>query len=62
MTVKTEPNLKDFITTGEAAEMYGVTQHEVQKAIKKELLQAQKVGYFYLLWKPSLPKRFPTAA
>ena len=60
MTVKTEPDLKDFMTTGEAAEMYSVTQHDVQKAIKKGLLTAQKVGYFYLIWKPGMPTRFPS--
>ncbi len=60
MTTRTEPDLEQFMTTGEAAEMYGVSQHDVQKAIKKGLITAQKVGYFYLIWKPSMPARFPT--
>lgn len=60
MTAKTkEPDLSDFLTTREVAELYGVAQIDVQRAIKKELLPAQKVGYFYLLWKPSLPSSFP---
>lgn len=58
---KAEPDLSDFVTTGEVAEMYGVTQVEVQKAIKAGLLQAQRVGYFYLLFAPKLPKSFPSS-
>lgn len=58
-TTKVEPDLSDFLTTGEVAEMYGVTQHEVQRAIKKGLIKAQKVGYFYLIWRPNLPEAFP---
>lgn len=61
MTTKTEPDLSDFMTTGEVAEKYGVTQVEVQKAIKRGQLEAQKVGYFYLLFGPKLPKTFPTS-
>ena len=62
MVVKTvEPDLESFMTTGEAADMYGVSQHDVQKAIKKGFLKAQKVGYFYLMWKPGMPPRFPTS-
>ncbi len=61
MTTRTEPNLEDFMTTGESAEMYGVSQHDVQKAIKKGFLKAQKVGYFYLIWKPGMPARCPTS-
>lgn len=61
MTQRTAPDLSDFKTTGEVAEMYGVTQIEVQKAIKRGQLDAQKVGYFYLLWGPGLPTHFPTA-
>lgn len=57
--MRTAPNLSDFKTTGEVAEMYGVTQIEVQKAIKRGQLDAQKVGYFYLLWGPGLPELFP---
>ena len=60
-TKTVEPDLEAFMTTGEAAEMYGVSQHDVQKAIKKGYLKAQKVGYFYLLWKPGLPTRWPTS-
>lgn len=61
MTTRTkEPDLSDFLTTGEVAKMYGVRQTEVQKAIKAGRLNAQKVGYFYLIWKQSLPKHFPS--
>jgi hypothetical protein len=55
-----EPDLSEFMTTGEVAELYGVNQVDVQKAIKRGLLNAQKVGYFYVLWKHSLPKVFPS--
>ena len=62
MTTRTkEPDLSDFMTTGEVADKYGVTQVEVQKAIKRGHLNAQKVGYFYLLYAPNLPKTFPTS-
>jgi excisionase family DNA binding protein len=55
-----EPSLEHFVTTREVAEMYGVTQVEVQRAIKRGHLRAQKVGgYFYLIWEPSLPELFP---
>ena len=56
---KTEPDLADFLTTGEVADRYGITQHEVQRAIHKGLIQAQRVGYFYLIWGPALPTAFP---
>jgi len=49
------------MTTGEVAEKYGVTQHEVQRAIHKGLIQAQKVGYFYLIWAPGLSATFPSS-
>lgn len=55
-----EPDLSGFMTTKEVAEMYGVKQTDVQKAIKYERLKAQKVGYFYVLWKHSLPASFPS--
>lgn len=58
-TTKTEPDLSDFMTTGEVAEMYGVTQIDVQKAIKRGDLEAQKIGYFYVLYGPKLPEIFP---
>lgn len=56
-----EPDLSDFMTTGEVADKYGVTQVEVQKAIKRGQLKAQKVGYFYVLWKHNLPGSFPSS-
>lgn len=62
MTTQTkEPDLANFLTTKEVAELYGVEQVDVQKAIKRGRLNAQKVGYFYVLWKPSLPINFPSA-
>lgn len=57
---KKEPDLSDFKTTGEVAEMYGVSQHEVQRAIRKGLINHQKVGYFYLIWGPGLPNSWPS--
>lgn len=60
MTTKTEPDLSGFMTTGEVAEKYGVSQHEVQRAIHKGAIKAQKVGYFYLIWAPNLPETFPS--
>ena len=55
-----EPSLENFVTTRQVAEMYGVTQVEVQRAIKRGHIKAQKVGqYFYLIWEPSLPELFP---
>jgi len=60
MTTTKEPDLSDFMTTKEVAELYGVTQVEVQKAVKKGLLQAQKIGYFYVLFGPKLPIKFPS--
>lgn len=53
------PDLSEFMTTGQVAEFYGVSQTDVQKAIKRGLLKAQKVGYFYLIWGPALPQTFP---
>jgi excisionase family DNA binding protein len=58
---KTEPDLSDFLTTKEVSELYGVSQVEVQKAIKKGNLQAQKIGYFYVLWRHNLPGNFPSS-
>lgn len=55
-----EPDLGLFMTTGEVAERFGVSQHDVQRAIKRDLIKAQKVGYFYLLWEPGLPDTWPT--
>lgn len=55
-----EPDLADFMTTKEVSELYGVTQVEVQKAIKAGKLEAQKLGYFYVLWKHKLPANFPS--
>ena len=62
MPTKTEPDLKEFLTTREVAELYGIKQVEVQKAIKRELIRAQKVVYFYVIWEPSLPEFWPTSA
>ena len=61
MTTRTMPSLDDWLTTGEVAELYpGITMHDVQRAIKKGLIQAQQMGgYFYLVWKPSLPDIWP---
>lgn len=61
MTTQTaeEPDLGDFMTTGEVAEKFGVTQVDVQRAIKAELIDAQRVGYFYLIWGPGLPSTWP---
>lgn len=54
-----EPDLEQFATTGQIAEKYGVTQQEVQKAIKRGVINAQRVGYFYLIWMPGLPSAWP---
>lgn len=62
MSVKTkEPSLDDFLTTKEVAELYGVQQKDVQNAIKAGRLQAQRIGYFYVLWKHGLPEYFPSS-
>lgn len=58
-TTTKEPDLSDFLTTREVADMYGVRQPDVQKAIKRGAIPAQKVGYFYLIWRPNLPSTFP---
>jgi len=58
---KKEPDLSEFLTTREVAQKYDVLQHEVQRAIRKGLIQAQQVGYFYLIWGPGLPPRFPSS-
>lgn len=55
------PDLSQFMTTSEVAELYGISQVEVQKAIRKGLLEAQKIGYFYVLYGPDLPEFFPTS-
>lgn len=55
----TAPDLSGFVTTGQVAERYSVTQHEVQRAIRKDLIPAQKVGYFYLIWEGDLPDTWP---
>lgn len=62
MPIKTEPDLSDFLTTKEVAERFLVTQNDVQKAIKRGLISAQKVGYFYLIYGPNLPHDWPTSA
>lgn len=59
MTTRAEPDLSDFVTTKEVAERYSVTQIEVQKAIKRGFIRAQKVGYFYLIYEPNLPMNWP---
>lgn len=59
MTAKTEPDLSGFLTTKEVAERYKVKQHEVQRAIKRGSINAQKIGYFYVVWEPTLPETFP---
>ena len=61
MTAKTEPNLEGFLTTKEVAERYGVTQHEVQRAIKRGQIGSQKIGYFYAIWEATLPAKFPAS-
>lgn len=58
-STKTEPDLSDFLPTSEVAEKYGKSQHEVQRAIRKGEIKAQKVGYFYLVWGPGLPELWP---
>lgn len=47
------------MTTQQVAEKYKVPRRYVQRALVANLLEHQKVGYFYLVWGPSLPKRFP---
>lgn len=53
------PDLSKFRTTSQVAEQYGVTQHDVQNAIKKGLIPAQKIGYFYVIWAEDLPEEWP---
>lgn len=53
------PDLSKFVTTSAVAERYGVSQPEVQNAIKRGLIPAQKVGYFYLIYEPDLPDEWP---
>lgn len=55
------PSLEGFITTKEVAERFGVTQHEVQRAIKRGQIEAQRIGYFYAIWEPTLPAKFPAS-
>lgn len=62
MTAKTEPDLSEFLTTKEVADKYLVSQHEVQRAIRRGQIQGQKVGYFYLIWGPALPAQWPKSA
>lgn len=54
-----EPDLSEFITTRDISDRYGIPQADVQKAIRRGLLPAQKVGYFYLVWGPNLEKHKP---
>lgn len=54
------PDLSRFRTTSQVAERYGVTQHDVQNAIKKGLIPAQKIGYFYVIWEGDLPDTWPS--
>lgn len=53
------PDLSKFLTTSEVAERYGVKQTEVQSVIKRGIIPAQKVGYFYLIFELDLPEDWP---
>lgn len=56
------PDLGQFRTTREVAEMYGISQRDVQTAINRGIIPAQKVGYFYLIFEPDLPEEWPTGS
>lgn len=58
-TTKSMPDLTGFMTTQQVAEKYKVPRRYVQRALVAGMLEHQKVGYFYLVWGPALPKRFP---
>lgn len=59
MPANKEPDLSGFLTTSQVAKLYGCKPVDIQRCIKKGLIKAQHVGYFYLIWEPGLPDTLP---
>ncbi|MEK0326001.1 MAG: helix-turn-helix domain-containing protein [Nitrosopumilus sp.] len=51
--------LADHVTTRDIADMHGVGVRDVQYYIKRGVIRATKVGYFYLVHNKDVPKNWP---
>jgi len=51
--------LDEFMTTAQVAEVFGVPVRDVQYYIKRGLIRARKLGYFWMIHHTDIPKHWP---